>query len=132
MTSLFDDLDVRRLCPPDLVEIINRPHEHEGLYHNRPIWLIWTQQTFRDGTVDVPRIDTVCDSADSAIAHIGMVCESYHGTVKVFVERIPLNHRFGSSLTEAGYIDAFLNQPSAVKLSAYPKTGARLYRRVGD
>ncbi len=102
------------------------------MYHHRPVWHIWKQQTFRDGTVDIPRIDSVCDSANSAITHVGMIFEGGGTDYKVFVERIPLNHRFGSSLVEAGYIDAFLNQPSAVKVSDYPKTGARYYRRTGD
>ncbi len=96
--NYLDDLDVRRLCPPDLLEAINRPHEHEGLYHNRPVWIIWVQEMFRDGTVDVPRIDSVCSSVDSATTHTGAVFETRRpGSFRVFVERIPLDHRLMSA-----------------------------------
>lgn len=132
MNDAYTNFDCRRFCPADLIEVIRRPHEHEGP-NNRPLWIIWKQLTMRDGTVDVPRIDSVCDDDESAIAHVGMVFETDNSReFKVFVERIPANHRFGSSIIETGFIDAFLAQKSAVKLSNYPQTGSRFYRRDGD
>lgn len=99
--KLFHE-DVRNYVPPDVVKIINTPHDHEG-DGNRPIWIIWDVKPGQP-----PQIDTLCDSADSAVYHYGAVgLEIAHAKRgypndaqrSVFVERVPANHRFASSIS---------------------------------
>jgi len=59
--------DIRQHVTDDIIEIINRPHPHEG-DGNQPIWIIWSVTA---GCA--PQIDTLCDTADSAVYHYGMI-----------------------------------------------------------
>lgn len=123
--SDLDEWDIRRKCPDDLRRGIATPHEHETP-HNKPLWIIWRMTIARDGVPDGPHIDSVCDEEQLAIAHVGMVFESYHpsyGDTKVFVERIPANHRFASSMAEH-FTDS--------RLAKVKELPMRSYRRVGD
>jgi hypothetical protein len=82
--------------PEDIEKSITTPHAHENEHH-RPLWLIWKiRKLSRDGVPFFPELDTVCDSEDMARAHVrGVLYESHE---RVWVERIPANHRFASSL----------------------------------
>lgn len=80
--------------PADVESAIVTPHEHEGA-QNPPIWLV-----FRDsGDGDGWWIYCACSSEDSARYH----WQSAHTTPKsrVVVERVPLDHAFGSSVRHA-------------------------------
>jgi hypothetical protein len=85
---------------PDVIEsIITTPHDHEG-EHNKPLWLIW--KVDRDSRTDVPYfpvLESVCDSERSARYHYLMAVSGFLKK-EVFVERIPANHGFGSSLDD--------------------------------
>lgn len=90
-----------RLVPKNLEPAITTPHEHEHPEHNRPLWLIWVvEKSLRTDVPYFPRLDTVCDTEDSCRYHIGAILEINPESKDVFVERIPANHRFGSSLPE--------------------------------
>ncbi len=94
--------DIRRFVTDDVLETINKPHFHEGV-DNQPIWIIWSLRADC-----APQIDTLCDTADSAVYHYGMVAQEIEaGTQQgrqmgkhqaVAVERVPANHRFASSI----------------------------------
>lgn len=88
---------------PDQERDIQTPHEHEHSEYNKPLWLIWRMEHASNGVPYFPVLDTVCDSVESARYHVGMAMEESSRsstTIKVYVERIPANHRFGSSLPE--------------------------------
>lgn len=95
--SKLDSWDLREHVPDEVIEIINTPHSHEG-EGNQPIWIIWC---VNEGCA--PQIDTLCDTADSAVYHYGMIAQEIatrkFGNKRVcFVERVPANHRFASSV----------------------------------
>lgn len=128
--SDYGDYDVRKRCPPHLLEAIRHPHSHEGP-NNRPLWIIWKKTVGHDGIPDGPHIDSIADTEDSAIAHVGMVYESYGNAgyakeLHVIVERIPANHRFASSIEEH-FTDGRL-----AKVRAGKTTMPNFYRRTGD
>lgn len=93
--------DVREFVTPDIVLIINTAHDHEG-DGNHPIWIIWDVRPDQP-----PQIDTLCDTADSAVYHYGAVAQEIaqaksiypYRQRSVFVERVPANHRFASSIS---------------------------------
>lgn len=120
--------DIRQHVPAHVVEIIDRPHDHEG-DHNKPIWIIWKH---RPGFP--PIIDTLCDTADSAVYHYGMLAgeivqrQGYSQTGAsdvAFVERVPANHRFASSLNDV------FSDPNFMKTKPIGRN-ARRYARDGD
>lgn len=119
--------DIRQHVPPHVVEIIDRPHDHEG-DGNKPIWIIWKHRTGFP-----PVIDTLCDTADSAVYHYGMLAgeiaqrlEATAGDgLAVYVERVPANHRFASSLNDV------FSDPTYMKVKPIGRN-ARRYNRVGD
>lgn len=103
--------------PPAVERAITTPHDHEclklgdagsiyaGQPCNRPLWLIWKREPLgRSGQqmsteMDFPRLDSVADNEASARAHYCMA--AYGRTdIEVYVERVPANHRFASSLGE--------------------------------
>ena len=97
--SQLKNWDIRRFVTDDVIETINKRHSHEG-DDNKPIWIIWSVTA---GCA--PQIDTLCDTADSAVYHYGMIageieqsCVSGHNNRMAFVERVPANHRFASSV----------------------------------
>ena len=73
---------------------ITTPHEDECA-ERRPLWL----DKAMNGMPYFPVLDSVCDSEDSAYYHVGSAVES-HQDSEIFVERVPANHRFASSLPE--------------------------------
>ena len=91
--------DIRRLVPQSLEDAITTPHGHESA-DRRPLWLIWVVTTARTGVPYFPVLDSVCDTEESARYHIGAVIETGGEKSEVYVERIPANHRFGSSLED--------------------------------
>lgn len=113
------------LVPGNLRAVIATPHQDENQKHNRPVWLIWKTYVVTaergKGLIYGPYLDSVCDTEDSALYHVGALFESpsYAGTTTqhVFVERIPCNHRFASSLEDELH-----------KLNIEPYR----YKRVGD
>jgi hypothetical protein len=119
--------DLRRSVPSHVVEIINTPHDHEG-DGNKPLWIIWKHV---EGFP--PVIDTLCDTADSAVYHYGMLASEIEqhvrlrnkGTITVNVERVPANHRFASSINDVFTSGTF----TAIKPSS--RNGYR-YKRDGD
>ena len=90
--------DVRKLVPASLEPAITTPHHHEGK-NNPPLWLIWVMRSSSAGLRDFPALDSVANSEDMCRYHVGAVLET-DTEVEVYVERIPANHRFGSSLEE--------------------------------
>lgn len=94
--------DIRRFVTDDVLETINKPHFHEG-EGNKPIWIIWSLRADC-----APQIDTLCDTADSAVYHYGMIMEEIEMGAQqgrrmskhraAAVERVPANHRFASSI----------------------------------
>ena len=86
--------DVSKLVPASLEPSITIPHDHESK-GQPPLWLIW----ILDGPVMFPVLDSVADSEDSCRYHVGTILYSSPDS-NVYVERIPANHRFGSSLEE--------------------------------
>jgi hypothetical protein len=112
--------DVRKHVPPEVVEAVNTPHEHEGP-KNKPVWLIWL-------IIDVRVIiDCVCSTPDSAVYHYGALVEKHagyirEGKVRTHLERIPMDHAFGSSL-----------DPRVIMGGGTPNIRAKLRRvREGD
>lgn len=99
--STLAEWDIRRHVTDDVIGVIDRPHLHEG-ENNKPIWIIWD---VREGCA--PQIDTLCDSADSAVYHYSMIADEIersratYGKVKrtAYVERVPANHRFASTVS---------------------------------
>lgn len=85
---------------PAHVEIqITTPHDHEDDQH-KPVWLIWMlQRIAKDGYPYWPRLDSVCDTDDSARYHVRAAIQS-HPDSDIHVERVPFNHRFASSLEQ--------------------------------
>ena len=81
----------------DIEKSITTPHSHEG-EHNPPLWLIWSRKKGRTGLYDFPALDTVGDTEHSARYHVNAVLETPNTIVSV--ERIPANHRFGSSIPD--------------------------------
>ena len=93
----LDEYDIRRLVPQSLEYAITTPHDHE--HPSRPpLWLIWVVEIARTGVPFFPVLDSVCDTEKSARYHIGAAIETAGKGAEVYVERIPANHRFGSSL----------------------------------
>ena len=90
----LSDLDIRNWCPKSFEPLITTPHEHESK-GSPPLWLIW----IINGAVTFPVLDSVADSEDSCRCHVGMILYS-DPDEDVHVERIPANHRFGSSLED--------------------------------
>ena len=86
--------DVSKLVPASLESAITTPHDHEGK-GQPPLWLIW----ILGGDVMFPVLDSVADSEDSCRFHVGAILYSSPDE-DIQVERIPANHRFGSSLEE--------------------------------
>jgi hypothetical protein len=94
--------DIRRFVTDDVIETINKRHSHEG-DGNKPIWIIWSLRADC-----APQIDTLCDTADSAVYHYGMIMQEIEAGVQqgrqmskhlaAAVERVPANHRFASSI----------------------------------
>lgn len=83
--------------PEEIERIITTPHEHEHPERRKPLWLIWKVHKSFDGMPEFPVLDSVCDSEKSARYHYRSAVSSSN---QVFVERIPANHRFASSLGE--------------------------------
>lgn len=92
-------------------KIITTRHAHEdkqskGLGYNSPLWLIWTVRTYGDGVPMFPVLDTISDCEFSARYHLMMVVEESArakqagDTLDWYIERIPANHRFGSTAPE--------------------------------
>lgn len=100
----FPSWDLRSIpIPEDIEYALVTPHSHEHPERNKPLWLIWkTRPLGRNNggdAHDFPRLDSVCDTDESARAHYRMAV--YGETqAKVYVERIPANHRFASSLND--------------------------------
>jgi len=82
----------REVISPDMERAIRTPHQHETA-GNPPLWLIWKRQG-----ASFPALDSVCNRDWSAAAHVAMVLDGGRPDTTVVVERIPANHRFGSSL----------------------------------
>ena len=112
-----------------LAAAIETPHDHEGAL-NRPLWVIWKKLTMRDGRTDGPHIDTICDSLEMAYAHVYILLdepETIAGNREVYVERIPANHRFASSMAE------YFTDPSLMRLRDITNPRRRRpIRREGD
>lgn len=94
--------------PASIMRSIKTKHQHETK-GNPPLWLLWRVDKDKDGNPLFPTLDSVCDSAFSAVAHVGMIMDENVRRVEsrsgdypcdVYVERIPANHRFGGSLPE--------------------------------
>lgn len=95
---MVDWPDLMPKIPADMEPSIVTPHAHEDEKHP-PVWLIWKRHRYsRDGIPDFPVLDTVCLSEDSARYHIRAALESSGNLV--YCERVPADHRFGSSLGE--------------------------------
>lgn len=92
--------------PESVEQAIMRKHDHEGPA-NRPLWLIWKIQLRRDGAVDDTALSSVADSADNARYAVASLMGLYLGEIQprsenhCFVERVPANHSFASSLDSA-------------------------------
>ena len=127
-------VDVTTLVPDHLREAIKTPHAYENDKTKRPVWLIWKTFVIKDrpglpeshrGLVYGPYLDSVCDSEDSALYHVGALFESseYGRTADqhIFVERIPCNHRFASSL-----------ENELAKLKIETEVPRYQYKRTGD
>jgi hypothetical protein len=98
--SKLKSWDIRRHITDDVIEVINKPNPHEG-EGNKPVWIIWDVRTDC-----APQIDTICDTADSAVYHYSMIAgeidqwKTERSPVgrTAYVERVPANHRFASSV----------------------------------
>lgn len=97
--------DLMAPIPDDLEKVLATPHVHEHPIHNRPIWIIWKTEFGRTGVPYFPQLDTVCDDIDSARYHVRMILSEnllkylQIPETQITVERIPANHRFGSSIS---------------------------------
>jgi hypothetical protein len=86
--------------PDEIEKQISTPHEHEDADWHRPLWLVWRVRIAQRTDVPYfPELDTVCTTADSARYHIRAILFDTTQD-RLWVERIPANHRFGSSLEE--------------------------------
>lgn len=103
MRPTFDEMAD---LPEHIERAITTPHAHEG-EHNKPLWILWKHEIAGDGLSDGPLIDSICDTEYAARYNAHGMIESwgrpdpYGGTVRFFVERIPANHRFASSIADA-------------------------------
>lgn len=100
--------EMNKKIPAAIERSIITPHEHEGK-GNKPLWLIWKVESSSTGVPYFPVLDSVCDSARSCRYHVLMILDenerrqlAWSDTLPtdVYVERIPANHRFGSSLPQ--------------------------------
>lgn len=116
--------DVRQHVPPHIVEVIDTPHDHEGA-DNKPIWIIWKHHSGYP-----PVIDTLCDTADSAVYHYGMlaaeIAQARRADLSAHVERVPANHRFASSLNDVFADKTFTSMKQKTARNAFR------YSRNGD
>jgi hypothetical protein len=117
--------DVRRFIPPHIIEVINTPHEHENADHNKPVGIIWLHKIGFP-----PVIDTLCDTPDSAVYHYGALVEYFQNTankanLSAYVERVPMNHRFASSLNDVFADKTFtsMRERTARNAYRYPRDG---------
>lgn len=85
---------------------LTTPHEHE-CKARPPLWIMWSYIIEPDGISEGPQIDSICNSEESARYHLQCMLETYTtfggNEVNLYVERIPANHRFASSMTEVIY-----------------------------
>lgn len=121
--STLKSWDIRQHITDDIIDIINTPHSHEG-DGNQPIWIIWC---VHEGCA--PQIDTLCDTADSAVYHYSMIAQEIAASVAIrvparrvaFVERVPANHRFASSVAYLFDGPIAYGQPKKRRSFATPK-----------
>lgn len=87
-----------QVVPARYRDALDTPHDHEDDSHP-PLWLVWKRRLS-----GFPELDCVCDSKWSAEAHVLMALPLPHvgpeDAHEVWVERVPANHRFASSLSE--------------------------------
>lgn len=114
--QLIDDAmwDAIKL-PARIEKAIRQKHDHEG-EGSPPLWLIWLDQKDGDGL----RLNAVANSVWAARYGAFIVIEQGD----VWVERIPANHGFASSI-QTKMVDA-------VHQSAREQIRIHGYRRVGD
>ncbi len=114
------------LVPSEIESAITTPHEHENADHHRPVWILWKMIEGADGIPYPPVLDCICDSEDMARCHYQMMVDSERLTPKrahkFWVERIPVNHRFASSLSSAIEVHALKTW----------KAARNFYKRPGD
>lgn len=118
--------DVRRFVPPHVVEVIDTPHEHENSTGNPPVWIIWK---YVKGYP--PVIDCLCNTPDSAVYHYGALAEGFSrardpSAITAHVERVPMNHRFASSLNDVFADKTFTSMREKTARNAFR------YSREGD
>ena len=105
-------------------------HDHEHPSRRPPLWIIWKIVTSSDGVQELPAIDCICDSEHSVRYHLYGVFESYGvgNLLRVYVERVPANHRFASSLEHEFYTSAL----TSVRSIEDRRTRGYQYKHDGD
>lgn len=90
-----------KAVPSHIEAMISKKHDHEGPGHP-PLWLIWKLEAPGRVTaiVDYPSLYSVCDSPDEARFHVQMLLETNTEGRQVWVDRVPANHGFASSLAD--------------------------------
>ncbi len=84
--------------PPEIERVLTTPHVHEHPIHWPPLWLIWKTDVNRNtGVPYFPELSAVCNDIDTARYHVAMALFDSPSS-RLDVERIPANHRFGSSI----------------------------------
>ena len=116
--------DMRQYVPDELREAIDTPHEHEDELHHRPVWIIWRTIRGPRGILEGPYLHAICDDREITLSYVGTFFRTGECTDIIRVERVPLNHTFGSSLN----LEFVLRQ---VERQRNESAGYR-YRRVGD
>lgn len=90
--------------PKSIINSIETPHSHEGK-NNKPLWIVWFIEYDNKNTPYYPAIDSIADSENSAKYHVASLLRLEYNqeprqNIYCWVERVPANHRFGSSLEE--------------------------------
>ena len=93
MPKTIHDIEI----PDFIAEAIDTPHAHES-DGQRPIWMTWQEIEPGDGWWPV----MLADNPEDARLNYRMVQARYPRS-RVNVERVPLNHFFGSEMYEIAW-----------------------------
>lgn len=102
--------------PARIEKAIRQKHDHEGEGHE-PLWLIWLDRKDHDGI----RLNAVANSIDAARYGAFIVIDQG----EVWVERIPANHGFASSIQSKMAEAVHASARAQIRIAGY-------YRRAGD
>lgn len=90
--------------PTDIKNAILKRHSHEGP-DNKPLWLLWRIEQ-ESNIPSFPVLDAVCDSIRSIEYHV-LIMINDKPKYKIWVEKVPANHEFGSMVLEVRQMEQY-------------------------